>query len=100
MNIDITSDKKKMDTYIWDEGYPRPTEQERVITFISSCIESVAERLHCKASDVYHRMERVGLIEKYIIPCYDTIHSESRENVTDDIIETLEFWEKKKEVTQ
>ena len=41
-------------------------------------------------------MERGGLIHDYIIPYYDTIHTESRENVTADIIETLEFWEKQK----
>jgi hypothetical protein len=88
------------DTYVWDDGYPRPTEQERIITFVSSCIESVAERLGCKASEVYRRMERVGLIHVYIIPFYDTIHTESRENVTADIIETLEYWEKQKGVSQ
>lgn len=88
------------DTYIWDEGYPHPTEQERIVTFVSSCIESVAERLGCKATEVYRRMERVRLIHDYIIPCYDTIHTESRENVTADIIDTLEFWEKKKGVSQ
>lgn len=88
------------DFYIWDEGYPYPTEQERIITFVSSCIESVAERLGCKASEVYRRMDRVGLIEDYIIPCYDTIHTESRENVTVDIIETLEYWEKQKGVSK
>lgn len=88
------------DTYVWDDGYPRPTEQERVIIFVSSCIESVAERLCCKATEVYRRMERVGLIHDYIIPYYDTIHTESRENVTSDIVETLEFWEKKKGVNQ
>lgn len=88
------------DTYVWDDGYPRPTEQERVVIFVSSCIESVAERLGCKAAEVYRRMERVGLIHDYIIPYYDTIHTESRENVTSDIVETLEFWEKKKGVCQ
>lgn len=88
------------DTYIWDNGYTRPTEQERIVTFVVSCVESVAERLNCKASEVYRRMERVELIQKYIIPCYDTIHTESRENVTADIIETLDFWEKKKGISQ
>ena len=95
MYLDNTS-KTQVDKYIWDDGYSRPTEQERIITFVSSCIESVAERLGCKASEVYHRMDRVGLIQEYIIPCYDTMHTESRENVTADIIETLEYWEKKK----
>lgn len=90
----------RTDSYIWDEGYPYPTEQERIIIFVSSCIESVAERLGCKTTEAYRRMERVGLIHDYIIPYYDTIHTESRENVTADIIETLEFWEKKKGVSQ
>lgn len=89
-------EKPPVDTYIWDYGYQRPTEQERICTFVCSCIESAAERLNDKASDVYRRMERVGLINEYIIPCYDTLHTESRENVTNDIIETLEYWEKKK----
>lgn len=88
------------DTYIWDEGYPHPTEQERLITFVSSCIESVAEQLDCNASEIYKRMCRVGLIHNYIIPYYDTIHTESRENVTDDIVNTLVFWEKQKGVSQ
>ncbi len=95
MSLDSVSNTRS-DKYVWDEGYPRPTEQERIITFVSSCIESVAEKLGCKASEAYRRMERVELIQDYIIPCYDTIHSESRENVTADIIETLEFWEKRK----
>ena len=95
-NIAVSS----VDTYIWDEGYPRPTEQERICIFVCSCIESVSEILGCKASDVYRRMEKVGLIHDYIIACYDTLHTESRENVTKDIIETLVFWEKKKGVVR
>ena len=39
------------------------------------------------------------MIHDYIVPYYDTIHTESRENVTVEIIETLEFWEKKKGVS-
>ncbi len=86
------------DTYIWDQGYERPTEEERICTFVCSCIESVAQRMGCKASEVYKRMEKVSLIHDYIIPCYDTLHTESRENVTDDIAETLVYWEKQKGV--
>ena len=96
----VQKSNARTDTYIWDDGYPRPTEQERTITFVSSCIESVAEQLGCKASEVFRRMERVGLIHDYIVPYNDTIHTESRENVTVEIIETLEFWEKKKGVSQ
>lgn len=95
-----TSLKQKTDTYIWDEGYQRPTEQERICTFVCSCIESAAVHFGCKASEMYNRMERVGLIHEYIIPCYATLHTESRENVTADILETLNYWEEKKGVVR
>ena len=94
-NKEFTSYPRK-ETYVWDEGYQRPTEEERIYTFVCSCIESVAEHLNCKASEVYKRMENVGLIHDYIISCYDTLHTESRENVTNDMIETLAYWEEKK----
>lgn len=90
----------KEETYIWDKGYKRPTEENRIYTFVSSCIESAANQLGCKASDVYRRMENVGLVSDYLIPCYNVLHTESRSNVTADVIETLLYWEKKKGVKQ
>ena len=96
---DITPPKPLADTYIWDDGYMRPTEQDRIYTFVCSCIESASVLADCKASDMYRRMSRVGLIHDYIIPCYDTLHTESRENVTADIMETLKYWEEKKGVS-
>ena len=95
-NDNVITSAPRKESYIWDEGYERPTEQERIFTFVCSCIESVAECLNCKASEVFKRMERVGLIHDYIISCYDTLHTESRENVTSDIIDTLAYWEEKK----
>jgi len=62
---------------------------------MASCIESVAKRLQQPVDEVYRRMARVNLIDDYIIPCYEVLHSESRENVTQDIIYTLELWEQK-----
>jgi hypothetical protein len=41
-------------------------------------------------------MNKVGLIHDYLMACYDTLHTESRENVTADVIETLKYWEEKK----
>ena len=84
------------ETYIWDEGYAYPTEQERVMTFVCSCVESLAIVLKMKPKDIFLRLNKVGLIHDYLIACYDTLHTESRENVTADVIETLNFWEEKK----
>ena len=70
-----------------------PKQGENRNIFAASCIESVAVALHQPAAEVYQRMKRVNLIDEYILPCYEVLHSESRENVTKDIIQTLELWE-------
>ena len=64
--------------------------------FVASCIEDVAERLGVDYVVVYDRMAAVGMIENYIIPHYNVLHTESRENVTSGLIETLNRWEEAK----
>lgn len=75
------------------ETYLEPTKVEIEMGFIASCIESVADYLGCSYRDIFERMERVGLIDNYIYPCYDVLHAESRENLTASLIETLTNWE-------
>ena len=61
--------------------------------FVASCVEDVANRLGVDYSVIYRRMDEVGMIDKYIIPFYNTLHTESRENLTDSLIESLQRWE-------
>lgn len=61
--------------------------------FVASCVESVAKRLHIDTATMYNRMDAVGMIDNYLIPFYETLHTESRENLTDSLVETLERWE-------
>ena len=72
------------------------TDQEILMGFVASCIEDVAERLGVDYAVIYSRMAAVGMIENYIIPHYDVLHTESRENVTSSLIETLNRWEEAK----
>lgn len=62
---------------------------------VASCVESLAKRLHNDTATMYHCMDSVGMIDNYLIPFYDTLHTESRENLTDSLVETLERWEDK-----
>lgn len=73
------------------------THEQLVMMFASSCVEWVAYALQCDYLEIFERMEAVGLIEKYIIPCYEALHTESRDNITADIIETLNFWEQNRQ---
>lgn len=72
------------------------TDQEILMGFVASCIEDVAERLGVDYTVIYGRMAAVGMIENYIIPHYNVLHTESRENVTSGLIETLIRWEEAK----
>ncbi len=78
-----------------DKDRVRLTRDEVVMGFVASCVEGVADKLSVDYLEVYSRMKAVGLIENYIIPHYEVLHSESRENVTEGIINTLLKWEGK-----
>lgn len=76
------------------------TELELKVIFTASCVESVANAIGRPASEVYKRMARVGLIENYIWKYYDTLHTQSRKYVVDDVLEALTIWEKKAEMKE
>ena len=67
-----------------------------VMTFIATCIETTARFLNTSYKEVYQRMKRVGLIERFILPLYETLHSESRENLAEVLIECMNNWEGRK----
>ena len=64
-----------------------------VMAFVATCIEATASALGVGYADVYNRMKRVGMIENYIYPNYEALHSESRENLAKDMIDCLNRWE-------
>lgn len=75
------------------EEYIEPSKDEIIMAFVASCIESVADKLKIGYREVFERMERVRMIDNYIYPYYETLHTESRENLTLSLIDTLERWE-------
>ena len=75
------------------ETYIEPTQDEIIMAFVASCIEDAANRLGVPYLEMFKRMDRVGLIDKLIYPCYEALHTESRENLTSSLIETLTLWE-------
>lgn len=66
---------------------------EIIMGFVASCIEDVADVLGVDYLEVYRRMDAVKMIDEYIIPNYEVLHSESRRNVTEGLIDTLKRWE-------
>lgn len=79
------------------ETWNQLSDDEIKMGFVASCIESAAERIGCQYNEMFDRMEAVGLIDRYIYPHFEALHSEDRDNLTDNIIETLNRWERKHE---
>jgi hypothetical protein len=70
--------------------------QEQIeLAFVATCIEACARITHTSYQDIYQRMKRVGLIDHYLLPHYDTLHTMSRENLALDVLECLTNWEEK-----
>lgn len=66
-----------------------------VLAFVATCIEATARTLGVSYREVFLRMKRLGMIEKYIFPNYGVLHTESRENIALDMIECMKSWEAK-----
>lgn len=82
------------------EKYLEQTKDQIIMGFVASCIESVADRLNLGYRNIFERMEKVGMIDDYIYPCYEQLHTESRENLTESLIATLNRWEKELKVCE
>lgn len=72
------------------------TIRESKMIFASSCVESAARQRNISTSEMYQKMKRVGLIDGFILKCYEGLHTQSRQHVTEDILGALDIWEAKK----
>ena len=62
----------------------------REIEFAIFCIENVASRLHVDAQNVYVALsEQTNILNDYIIPEYEVLHTQSKDYIVDDIIDVM-----------
>ena len=75
------------------EKLVKVSKEQIVMAFVATCIETTARYLNVSYKEVFQRMEKVGMIDGYIIPNYEPLHSESREVLAERIVECLKKWE-------
>ncbi|ACQ54673.1 DUF3791 domain-containing protein [Clostridium botulinum] len=63
---------------------------EKKLEFTIFCIESLAESLKMDATDVYKLIKNTNVLDEYIIPCYEPLHSQSKHYIVEDLIEVLQ----------
>jgi hypothetical protein len=60
------------------------------LVFVVFCIENVAARLGMNDSDVYKLLTVDSkLLDEYILPSYDSLHTQGKEYIVDDIVQTM-----------
>jgi len=60
------------------------------LEFSVFCIENVAEHLGLKGDEIYRLLsEKSDILDNYIIPCYDALHTQGKEYIVNDITEIM-----------
>ncbi len=61
------------------------------LEFAIFCIENIASELELNAAQVYTALtEKSNVLNDYIIPSYDVLHTQSKNYIVQDIIELME----------
>lgn len=63
--------------------------EEIKIGFLAQCVEALAESEGVNYTDMFNRMEAADMTEEYILKYYETLHTQSWENVLEDLKELL-----------
>lgn len=59
------------------------------LNFTTYCVGNLADALEMNAGQVYHMLRSSGILRDYILPCYDTLHTFSKEYIVDDLIQCM-----------
>ena len=59
------------------------------LDFITFCVGSLADALHMSASQVYSALRLSGVLNDYIVPCYDVLHTFSKEYLVEELTDVL-----------
>src|SRR5699024_9178456 len=78
--------KIEVNTMMTDEKIKNSNELE----FVVFCIENVAEKLGVGAERVYQAFtEKSDILNGYIVPEYEVLHTQSREYIIDDLLDVM-----------
>ncbi len=59
------------------------------LDFITFCVGSLADALGKSASQVYRALRSSGVLNDYIVPCYDVLHTFGKEYLVAELTQVL-----------
>lgn len=61
--------------------------KEKELDFSVFLLYSLANKWKKTPADVYQILDSTGILDSYIIPCYDVLHTQGKEYLVEDITE-------------
>ena len=79
----------KMNRYI-DAGVDTNAQEFKELEIAVFCIENVAKELVVDGTVAYDMLAvQTDVLQNYIIPCYDVLHTQGKEYIVNDLIDML-----------
>ena len=70
--------------------FESPIKDPNQLEFVVFCIENIAVFLGMDAEKIYEALaEKSNILNSYIVPCYEILHTQSKEYIVNDIIEIM-----------
>jgi hypothetical protein len=61
------------------------------LAFAVFCIENIAEKLELTGDEAYKLLaEKSDIMDNYIIPCFDALHTQGKEYIVNELIEVIQ----------
>ena len=80
-------DEAKGEVFMTQDG---KIKNSRELEFAVFCIENVAAKLGVNAERVYRAFtEKSDILNGYIVPEYEILHTQSREYIVDDLLDVM-----------
>ena len=71
------------------ETWIQLSDEEIRFGFLAQCIEMLADAEKCDYIEILHRLEIANMTEGYILAHYDVLHTESMENIINELRDLL-----------
>lgn len=69
----------------------KPIRNAKELEFAVFCVENVAAKLNVGAEEVYRAFtEKSDILNGYIVPEYEVLHTQSKEYIVNDLIELMQ----------
>lgn len=59
------------------------------LEFVVFCIENLAKELNINAENVYKALKEKNIIDGYIVPEFESLHTQSKEYIVNDIFDVM-----------